>query len=75
MMAVAGFAPTYYLRLLSGGPTATISGGPFTGLVHVHAALFSAWVVLFIVSDRARFHPTGGGSPPYGSGTAAPEIQ
>lgn len=48
-MAVAGFAPTYYLRLFSGGPTATISGGPFTTFVHLHGALFTAWIVLFIV--------------------------
>jgi hypothetical protein len=33
----AGFAPTYYLRLLSGGPELTLTGGPFTALVHVHA--------------------------------------
>ena len=45
----AGFASTYYLRLLSGGPTVTLTGGPFTALVHVHGALFTAWVLLFIV--------------------------
>jgi hypothetical protein len=45
----AGFARTYYLRLLSGGPSATLSGGPFTPLVHAHGALFTAWVVLFVV--------------------------
>ena len=45
----AGFAPTYYLRFFNGGPNATISGRPFTALVHVHAVLFTAWVVLFIV--------------------------
>jgi hypothetical protein len=45
----AGFASTYYLRLLSGGPTVTLTGGPFTTLVHVHGALFTAWVLLFIV--------------------------
>ncbi len=45
----AGFAPTYYLRLVSGGPRATISGGPFTTLIHLHGALFTAWVVLFVV--------------------------
>jgi hypothetical protein len=45
----AGFAPTYYLRFFSGGPQATLTGGPFTTLVHVHGALFSAWVLLFIV--------------------------
>jgi hypothetical protein len=46
---LAGFAATYYLRLLSGGPKATLSGGPFTTLVHVHGALFTAWMLLFIV--------------------------
>jgi hypothetical protein len=45
----AGFAATYYLRLVSGGPKATLSGGPITTLVHVHGALFTAWVWLFIV--------------------------
>jgi hypothetical protein len=45
----AGFATTYYLRFSTGGPTATFSGGPFTPLVHVHGALFTAWVLLFIV--------------------------
>jgi len=42
-----GFAPTYYTRLLS-GPKATMSGGPFTTLVHLHAALFTTWVLLFL---------------------------
>jgi hypothetical protein len=45
----AGFAPTFYLRFFTGGPKATLSGGPFTALVHVHGALFTAWVLLFIV--------------------------
>src|SRR5678815_4136309 len=45
----SGFARTYYLRLVSGGPTATLSGGPFTTAFHVHGALFTAWVLLFIV--------------------------
>jgi len=44
-----GFAATYYLRLFSGGPKATLNGGPFTTLVHVHGALFTSWVLLFIV--------------------------
>jgi uncharacterized membrane protein YozB (DUF420 family) len=57
-----GFAPTYYLRLFSGGPKATVSGGPFTPLVAVHAALFTAWVILFIMqtalvaSRRVQVH-------------------
>ena len=44
----AGFASTYYLRFFTGGPKATLTGGPFTPLVHVHAALFTTWVLLFI---------------------------
>jgi hypothetical protein len=44
-----GFAPTYYLRFFDGGPQATLFGGPITALVHAHAALFTAWVLLFIV--------------------------
>jgi hypothetical protein len=45
----AGFASTYYLRFFTGGPKATLTGGPFTVLVHVHGVLFTAWVLLFIV--------------------------
>ena len=44
-----GFASTYYLRLFDGGPKATVTGGPFTALLHLHAVLFTAWVLLFIV--------------------------
>jgi hypothetical protein len=44
----AGFAPTYYLRAYFGAPT--LSGSTsLTPLMHVHAALFSGWVLLFIV--------------------------
>jgi hypothetical protein len=46
---LAGFAPTYYARFFSDAPWATLSGGPFTRLVHLHGALFTAWVVLFVV--------------------------
>lgn len=49
LTVLAGFAPTYYSRFLEGGPTATLSGGPFTRLVHVHGALFTAWILLFVV--------------------------
>ena len=45
---VAGFGPTYYFRLVNPASLATLSGGPMTLLVHVHAALFSSWVLLFI---------------------------
>ena len=44
----AGFASTYYLRFFSGGPRVTLTGQPFTPLVHLHGALFTAWVLLFI---------------------------
>jgi hypothetical protein len=49
LLVVAGFAPTYYTGFLSGGPSTTVSGRPFTPLVHLHGALFTAWVLLFIV--------------------------
>jgi len=50
LMAIAGFAPTFYLRLFSGGPMVTFGAGrPFTPLIYLHGTLFTAWVALFIV--------------------------
>lgn len=49
LTVIAGFGPTYYFRLFSASPLATLSGGPMTLLVHAHATLFTAWVLLFIV--------------------------
>ena len=50
LMAIVGFAPTFYLRLLSGGQTVSFgSGRPLTPLAYLHATLFTAWVALFIV--------------------------
>ena len=50
LMAIVGFAPTFYLRLFSGGPMVTFGAArPFTPLIYVHGALFTAWVALFIV--------------------------
>ena len=46
---LAGFAPTYYLRFFSEDQWTTLSGGPFTRLLHLHGALFTTWVVLFVV--------------------------
>jgi len=43
-----GFARTYYLSSYFGTHT-TISGGALTTLIHVHATLFTSWVLLFIV--------------------------
>lgn len=49
LTVLAGFSATYYLPIVTGAPKATLSGRPFTWLVHVHAVLFSSWVILFIV--------------------------
>ena len=43
LVVFAGFGPSYYFRFFSGGPQATVSGGPFTGLIHLHGALFTGW--------------------------------
>src|SRR5688572_20638945 len=48
VMTFVGFGPTYYLRFLDGGPRATISGGSFSGILHLHGVLFTAWVLLFL---------------------------
>lgn len=57
-----GFAPTYYLRTAFGAP-ATISGTTtLSTLAQVHGALFTGWVLLFVVqtalvaSHRVRMH-------------------
>lgn len=47
--AFSGFSRTYYFRMLDGGPLHTVSGGPVTSVVHLHSALFTAWVILFVV--------------------------
>jgi hypothetical protein len=49
LTVVAGFGPTYYFRMAGDSPLRTLSGGPVTLLVHTHAVLFTAWVLLFIV--------------------------
>jgi len=43
-----GFARTYYLSAYF-GTHATTSGRPFSTLIRVHAALFTTWVLLFLV--------------------------
>ena len=49
LTVLVGFGPTYYFGAFGAGPRATISGGPITPLVHTHGALFTSWVLLFIV--------------------------
>lgn len=47
-IAVAGFAPTFYLRSFFGAPP-TVSGSiELTPLAQIHGAVFTAWMVLFI---------------------------
>jgi hypothetical protein len=48
LAVLIGFARTYYLSAFF-GTNATISGGPFSNVVRVHALLFTAWVALFLV--------------------------
>jgi hypothetical protein len=43
-----GFARTYYLSAYF-GTHATIGGRPFSAIIQVHAALFTTWVLLFLV--------------------------
>lgn len=44
----AGFGPTYYFPILTRSRQSTLTGGPVTLLVHLHATLFSTWVLLFV---------------------------
>ncbi len=48
LTVLVGFGPSYYLKPFGQTPMVTLSGGPITVLVHLHGALFTAWVLLFI---------------------------
>jgi hypothetical protein len=55
LAVVVGFAPTYFLKGVYGGPA-------LSSLLHVHGALFTGWIVLLIVqtslvaAGRTRVH-------------------
>src|SRR5438128_514722 len=49
LTVLIGFAPTYYSKLLGDAPMLTVGNAPFTWVVHLHGALFSSWVLLFVV--------------------------
>jgi hypothetical protein len=60
-----GFAPTYYLKSFSHAtvyPTGLPVSPSLPALVHIHALMFSAWILLFLVqatliaADRPRAH-------------------
>jgi hypothetical protein len=44
-----GFAPTYYLRTAFGAPVTLSGATQLTTLAQVHGAVFTAWVLLFVV--------------------------
>ena len=48
LTALVGFSRTYFLGLISGHAT-TITGRVPNGTVHLHAFLFTSWLVLFIL--------------------------
>jgi len=48
LIVFIGFARTYYLSAFFGTNT-TLTGGPFSTAVRLHAALFTTWVLLFVV--------------------------
>ncbi|MEO5894465.1 MAG: hypothetical protein ABIS06_02060 [Vicinamibacterales bacterium] len=49
MIVVIGFSPTYYLRGYFGAPPTLSGTKALTPLMHVHATLFTSWVLLFIL--------------------------
>jgi len=48
LTAFIGFAPTYYLRSWFGAPVTVSGSTSLTPLAHVHGAVFTGWVLLFI---------------------------
>jgi hypothetical protein len=47
-IAVAGFAPTFYLRSWFGAPPTIAGSTQLTTLAQLHGAVYTAWMVLFI---------------------------
>ena len=50
VLALAGFARTYFLRPVLAAPAPPLP--TLTPLIHLHSLLFTAWVVLFLVQVR-----------------------
>ncbi|MCC6318116.1 MAG: hypothetical protein IT361_10535 [Gemmatimonadaceae bacterium] len=48
LLVFVAFGPTYYWTPFGEGVTHTALGVRFTGIFHVHGAVFTAWVVLFL---------------------------
>ncbi|HYT67278.1 MAG TPA: hypothetical protein VEL51_12710 [Vicinamibacterales bacterium] len=49
LIVMAGFAPTYYLRGYFGAPKTFSGATSLTPLMQLHGALFTGWLILFIV--------------------------
>src|SRR5687767_2740643 len=55
VFVVVGFAPSYYLRILTAPPA-------LTTVLHVHALVFTVWMALFlaqvglVAADRVELH-------------------
>jgi hypothetical protein len=66
LSVLVGFTPTYYSHLFSSTPPRTISNAPVSIAAHIHGALFSTWVLLFvaqtalIANRRIKVHRTLG---------------
>lgn len=50
VVALAGFARTYFLRPVLAAPTPALP--PLSPLIHLHGVLFTGWVLLFLVQVR-----------------------
>ena len=51
LVVFAGFAPSYYLKVVLGRPS--VSGmQTLSPLLHLHGLVFTAWIVLFLVQTR-----------------------
>ena len=62
LIVFVGFAPTYYLRAFHAAPVTVSGAATLSPLAHLHGALFSVWVLLFvtqtalIANHRIRIH-------------------
>jgi hypothetical protein len=48
LTVLIGFAPTYYLRLVAGNPITISNYAPVPTVIHLHAILFTTWVIFFV---------------------------
>lgn len=58
LLVLIGFGPTYYFRSYFGTPPTVSGSTELTAMTRLHGAVFSAWVVLFLIQTTlvARRH-------------------